>query len=64
MEKFLKKQRQCKKRYMQVIDKRNYSEQSYKLDEDLISHEYNRDGRLDINTDKQNSEDAINKEVH
>lgn len=48
---------------MRIIKKRIYSEQSYKLDEDFIPDEYSRDGRLDINTDKPNSGDALNKEV-
>lgn len=54
-EKFFKKQQQCK---------RIYNAQSYKLDEDFIPNEYSRDGRLNINTDKQNSGDALNKKVH
>ena len=49
---------------MQVIDKRIYSAQSYKLDEDFIPDEYSRDRKLNINTDKQNSGDALNKKVH
>lgn len=63
MEKLFKKQQQCKARHMRIIKKRIYSEQSYKLGEDFIPDEYSRDGRLDINTDKPNSGDALNKEV-
>lgn len=63
MEKLFKNQQQCKTRHMQIIEKRIYSEQSYKLDEDFIPDEYSRDGIVDINTGKSNSGDALNKEV-
>lgn len=63
MEKLFENQQQCKTRHMQIIEKRIYSEQSHKFDEDFIPDEYSTDGRLDINTDKPNSGDALNKEV-